>query len=276
MGDKWAPWIVALVALAAGTGCGEAQHIDPAASEKVYQLGAQLFQQGQYRPALEELLRATKLNPQNADALYLLGIIALREASDGEEMMSGETCLQAQDAALMKDEIESNFRKAEERFKQVLVIKPEFSEAWNGLAVVQLHFQRWSEVIATELKALGSPTYATPWMAQGNLGWAYLNRKELPLAAKELRESVFANPRFCVGRYRLGKVYYEEKNFEGAAEELEKVSSDPKCAIQEAQHLLGLVSLKRGDRARAESAFKACVDLHPKSCLARECRIAAP
>ncbi len=273
-------WKVALAALAlqiaTGTGCGEAQHVDPAASEKVYQLGAQLFQQGQIRPALEELLRAVKLNPENSDAHYLLAIIALRQANDAEEMTAVESCLQGQDLSLMKQEVEQHFKEADERFQKALLQRPDFSDAQNGLSVVALHFQQWDRAVEWSLKALSNPMYQSPWMAQGNLGWAYLNKKEYPRAAKELREALKANPEFCVGRYRLAKVYYETRNLDGAAEELEKVAAETKCGIQEAHHLLGLVSLRRGDRSRAEAAFKTCVALRPNSCLAKECRIATP
>ncbi len=262
--------------MASVAGCGAAQHVDPAASEKVYQLGAQLFQQGQLRPAIEELLKATKLNPENADAFYLLAVISLQEASEAEDMMQAEACLQGQDLQLMKQETEEHFKEAEERFTRALRLRADFSDAQNGLAVVALHFQRWDQAVEWSVRALSSPLYQSPWMAQGNLGLAYLNKRDFPRAAKELREAVFANPQFCVGRYRLAKVYYEIGNLDGAAEELEKVAADPKCGIQEAWHLLGLVSLKRGDRPRAQVAFQTCVALRPRSCIAKECRIATP
>jgi Tfp pilus assembly protein PilF len=136
-----------------------------------------------------------------------------------------------------------------------------------------MHFQEWDQAVTTAGKALANPLYRDPWAAQGNLGWAYLHKRELARASKELRQAVFSNPHFCVGRYRLAQVSYELKNLEAAQEELERVAADPKCPIQEAFHLLGLVSLRRGDRQRAEEAFNRCVALAPRSCLAKECRI---
>ncbi|MSP61635.1 MAG: tetratricopeptide repeat protein [Myxococcales bacterium] len=253
------------------TGCVETQKVDPEGSEKQYQLAAQLFHQKQQRAALEELLKAVKMNPLNADAYYLLGIIALQQASEGEELLERQNCLRGEEGKLLRAEVDVKHTEAEGYFRKVVEMKPDISEAWNSLAVVDLYFHRWDQAIASADKALASPIYQQPWAAQGNLGWAYAQKKEYARASKEFRQALFANPQFCVGRYRLARSYFEAKNFDSAVEELEKVTSDPKCPIQEAYHLLGLVSLMREDRTRATAAFRRCQEMAPKSCLAREC-----
>ncbi len=256
-------------------GCGESQPVDPEASEKQFLLGADYFQKGMQRPALEELLKAVKLNPRNSDALHLLGILSLREAADSEGMIDQQACLPKEDAKLMRQEVDRHFREAEERFRKAVEVKPDFSDAWNSLAVVMLHFHRWDEAISATEKALSNAIYTQPWAAQGNLGWALFQKGDYLRAAKELREAIFANPQFCVGRYRLAKVFYEQKNLDGAMEQLTALAADPKCPIQEAYHLLGLTALKVNDREKSQAAFKRCVELAPKSCLAKECRIAS-
>ncbi len=256
------------------SGCGEAQKVDPEASDKRFLLGADYFEKGLVRPALEELLLAVKLNPRNSEALHLLGILALRQAADGEAMIERQACLPPKEAALEKEEVDARFREAEKRFREAVAVKPDFSDAWNSLAVVQLHFSRWDEAIASTEKALSNAIYRQPWAAQGNLGWAFFQKKDHLRAMKELRTAVFANPQFCVGRYRLARVLYEEKDLDAAAEQLTQVTQDPRCPIQEAFHLAGMVALKQGDRAKAQAAFQRCVELAPRSCLAKECRIA--
>jgi Tfp pilus assembly protein PilF len=61
-------------------GCGLPPRVDPEASEKRYLLGADYFGKRMFRPALEELLKAVELNPQNADAHNLLGLLSLQQA----------------------------------------------------------------------------------------------------------------------------------------------------------------------------------------------------
>lgn len=272
-------WRVALALIWTCTGCAETQRIDAEAAEKQYLLGADLFEKGQLRPALEELLKALKFNPNSADVHYLLGLLSLREAADNESMVERQNCLKTDAARMEQEPIDAKFREAEASFRRAIELKPEFSEAWNGLAVVDLRFSRWDAAIASLLKALGNPLYRQPWTAQGNLGWAYYRKRDLPRAARELRQATFSNPQFCVGRYRLGKVQVEQGDLDAALEELERVTADPKCPIQEAFHLQGLLLLKRspsqpGDRQRAAALFQRCVALAPRSCLAKECRIA--
>jgi Tfp pilus assembly protein PilF len=266
---------VGVVVLAGALQCTPATtRIDPEASEKRYLLGADYFEKRMFRPALEELLKAIELNPQNQDAHYLLGLLSLEQASESESMIERLSCVSGDEARLERQEIDERFKKAEEEFRKAIAAKPDFSEAWNSLAVVALHFQRWDEAISSTEKALSNALYRQPWAAQGNLAWAYYQKKEYLRAAKELRTALFANPQFCVGRYRLARVYSDQGDLEQAWEHLEKVTSDRACPIQEAYLLAGMVALRRGDRGRAEGIFRRCVELAPKSCLAKQCRIA--
>jgi Tfp pilus assembly protein PilF len=255
--------------------CGPVQkQIDPDASDKRFLLGADYFTKGLVGPALEELLKAVELNPKNADAHNLLGLVFLRKGADSEEISQRAQCLRGQELRLEQQEMDAQFGKAEQQFREAMRLKEGFSEALNNLAVVAIHFGRYDEAIALEERALANIIYREPFAAEGNLGLAYLGKSDLARAAKALRQALFEQPQFCVGRYRLAKVYYEQKEYDRAAEELEKVTGDKACPIQEAFHLAGLVSLRRQDRPRAAELFERCVALAPRSCLAKECTLA--
>ncbi len=260
--------------LAAAACAGPQTRVDPDASDKRYLLGADYFQKGLVGPALEELLKAVELNPQNPDAHNLLGLVFLRKGAEAEEMSVRAQCLKGEELRLEKAEMDAHFAKAEKHFNEAVRLKPNFSEALNNLAVVAIHFGRFDDAIQQEEKALANIVYRDPYAAEGNLGLAYLSKNDFPRAAKALRQALFEQPAFCVGRYRLAKVYYEQKEYDRAAEELEKVTGDKACPIQEAFHLAGMVSLRREDGARAQELFARCVQLAPRSCLARECTLA--
>jgi len=257
-------------------GCGPAHvRLDPDGSDKRYLLGADYFHKGLVAPALEELVKAVELNPNNADALNLIGLVWLRRAADAEELATRAQCLKGEDAKLEKQEMDTQFKKAEESFKKALAARDNYSEAWNSLAVVALHFGRYDEAIADTEKALSNIMYRDPFYAKGNLGWAWLQKRDFARASKALREALFDQPSFCVGRYRLAKVYYEQKDYPHAGEELDKVTGDKACPLQEAFHLNGMVALRLQDRDKAGELFQKCVALAPKSCLALECTLAA-
>jgi type IV pilus assembly protein PilF len=267
--------VTGFLALAAVTACGPAQtRVDPEASDKRYLLGADYFNKGMVEPALEELLKAVELDPGNPDAHNLLGLVFMRKGAEAEELSIRNRCLKGEDLRLEKADMDVLFKKAEEQFRKAISLKAEFSEARNNLAVVMIRFGRFDEAVALEEKALANIVYREPFAAQGNLGLAYLEKHDYARASKALRQSLFEQPKFCVGRYRLAKVYYEQHDYDQAAGELEQVVGDHGCPIQEAYHLAGLVALRREDRDKAQQFFARCVELAPKSCLAGECKLA--
>jgi Tfp pilus assembly protein PilF len=268
---------LAALLIASGTlgSCGPAAtRVDPEASQKRYLLGADYFNKGLVEPALEELLKSVDLDPNNPDAHSLLGLVWLRKGAEAEELSTRNQCLKGESLTLEKQEADTQFKKAEEQLRKAIALKPDFSEARNNLAVVMIHFGRYDEAVQLEEKALANIVYREPYAAQGNLGQAYLEKHDLVRAAKALRQSLFEQPKFCVGRYRLAKVYYEQQEWDHAAEEIEQVTSDKACPIQEAYHLAGMVALRRQDRDKAQQMFSRCVDLAPRSCLASECKLA--
>jgi Tfp pilus assembly protein PilF len=255
--------------------CGPAQtRVNPDASYKRFLLGADYFQKGLIEPALEELLKAVELNPDNADAHNLLGLVFLRKAEEAEELATRNQCLRGEELRLAKQDMDAQFAKALAQFEKAIALKKDYSEARNNLAVVYIHFGRYDDAIAIETAALGNIIYHEPFAAEGNLGLAYLEKHDFARAAKELRQALFEQPKFCVGRYRLAKVYYEMQDWQRASDEIEQVVGDKACPIQEAYNLAGLVALRRQDRDKARQMFDRCVELAPKSCLAGECKLA--
>ncbi len=237
-------------------------------SHNLYLLGADYYQRGLVPAALEELLKSVKLDPRNADAHNLLGLVYLAQGISEEGMLTA-SC--APVSAEERAPIDEKMHKAEEHFRKAVESRENFSEALNSLAVVRTYFKDYDGALQYAKQAVDNPTYREPHLAWGNLGWASFKKKDYSKAIQQLRQAVFMQPEFCVGYYRLGEVYFARKQYELAVDSLERVAKNPKCPIQEAHHLLGLSYLKLGRPADGQVALDRCRKLAPKSCVGRQC-----
>ncbi|HEY8923449.1 MAG TPA: tetratricopeptide repeat protein [Polyangia bacterium] len=267
-------WVKALVALvvasAACTAPNQARNTEQ--STLRYQLAADDFRVQRNEAALEELRKALELDPENADAYNLLGLIALSQGAEYVRQAETAGCLRGADAESLHRDAIAKFKQAEESLRKATKLRASFPDAWNNLAVAALHLESYDEAIAAAENALKDATYPSPELARANLGWAYYNKKNLNAAWKALHESIARAPGFCVGRYRLAKVYAERGQYEEAAEEIDAVTSNPACPVQEAFLLGGLVHQHQRDVGKARQLFGRCVAMAPRACLAAECR----
>jgi type IV pilus assembly protein PilF len=260
-----------VLALAAGCVSPRAKR-DPDQSQVLFELGAKYYANRRVEAAIEELQKALKADPENADAYNMLGIIALKQGADYLQQLESAACLKGRDAQVVREDALQRFREAEVNFRKAVELRAEFSHAWNNLSVATFHLEDWDASVTAAKNALKDPTYGEPQVARANLGWAFFYKKDLLNAWKELHEAVAQNPGFCVGHYRLAKVYVERGEIDSAADEVDAVIGNDKCPIQEAYLLGGLVHQRRKERDRARALFERCASLAPRSCMAAECR----
>jgi Tfp pilus assembly protein PilF len=196
--------------------------------------------------AIRHLTRAIEANPENDDAHYLLGTIRLGrgELDDAEVHIRAAVALRGADRPAAR------------------------AEALNSLGVLLLQKKNPQEAVVYLEEAAGEVLNREPWLALGNLGWAYIELDEFDKAIETLRRALFDQPLFCVGMFRLGQAYYLKGDYTNAAANL-KGAVEVKQAgcdkMQDAHHLLGMTYLRldRVDEARDE--LTACEDIDPTS-----------
>jgi type IV pilus assembly protein PilF len=260
-----------LAVLPAG-GCVPRAKRDPEQSQVLFELGARYYAGRRIEAAIEELQKALKADPENADAYHMLGLIALKQGHDYLEQLETASCLKGREAEVVREDALAKFREAEADFRKAVELRSEFSDAWNNLSVAAFQLDDFDTAIAAARNALKDPTYAQPQVARANLGWAFYYKKDLLDAWKELHESVSQSQGFCVGQYRLAKVYVDRGDVDSAAEQVDAVVANKACPIQPAYLLAGLVHERRKERDQARALFERCAELAPRSCMATECR----
>jgi len=254
------------------SGCAARVKKDTDQSQIRFQLAADYFRNHRSEAALDELQRALELDAENADAFNLLGLISLQQGAEYVAQVETESCLTGDDAASVLRDASAKFREAEQKLRRATELRPQFSEAWNNLAVAALQLQDYELAVTAARNALKDVTYGQPEIARANLGWALFLNKDVQGAWKELHEAVAHAPGFCVGRYRLAKVYVERGEYDRAGDELDAILVKDQCPIQEAYLLAGMVAQRRREPAKARGAFDRCAKLAPRSCLAGECK----
>jgi len=254
----------ALTALALGTslsGCAAMfEPKSPGDPDKMSQSETDLasdawLRQGNTRGALEHVLKAVELNPDNADAHHLAAILYLdfcRTSTIGECRLS----------------------EAEKHARIAVRLRERFLEATNTLAVVLIHQKRFDEAERLLLPITQDILYATPEIAWGNLGWAYLGAGKPEKAIPALRRAVAAQPLFCVGNYRLGVAYHQSGAIESAAEALNRAvqTEAPGCSAMQVAFLeRAEVYLALGDETQSRKDLDQCLHLSRSTEVGRKC-----
>lgn len=239
-------------------------------------LGQDYLKRKNPQAAKQELLKALELDPENQEAHQLVGVVFFMEGVHAMNFIERRQCLKGSAASEQREVANETFRDAEKHFHKAVALSGKDgkieSEALNYLANIAIHFKRYKKAVEYTTRALENIMYGNRHMALGVRGWAYALKGDYADAARDLRQALFHQEGFCVGRYRLAKVYYEQKHYDEAIEELVRVVGDKTCMFQDPHHLLGLAYTKTRKPEKAKFHFDRCVASNPRSCLSEECR----
>jgi tetratricopeptide (TPR) repeat protein len=224
-------------------------------SESEYDVARDLWlRRSKPRDALEHALKAVDLDADNAEAAHLVALLYLDFCSRGPS--------------------DCRLGEAEKHARLAVNARPDFREAKNTLAVVLIHEKRYADAV-TLLKPLTEDIlYQTPENAWGNLGWAYLELKQLDPAIDALKRSVASQPLFCVGNYRLGLAYERKKELTSALDSFTRAleTEAPGCnSLQDALEARARVQMRLGATDAARADLDRCVALSGNTDTGREC-----
>ncbi len=214
-------------------------------SVAVYDVARDEYGKGNLREALAKVREALEADSANAEAAYLGAIIHLAFC---ERDASSSDC---------------QFSEAEKFARQALDASPDMRDARNTLGVVLVHEKRYDDAIEILKPLTEDILYGSPEKSWGNLGWAYLEKGSVNEAIEALQRSVAAQPRFCVGNFRLGTAYAKKGEHKAARQALTRaIETDERCGrIQEAWEARANASMKLGAKEDARADLTKCVEL---------------
>jgi Tfp pilus assembly protein PilF len=208
------------------------------------------LEEGRIVDARREAVLAIQSWPENADAHFTLGYVFGQMDEWG---------------------------KAEEEARLALKYAKHFPEASNLLGVTLIEQGRYKEAIEILRGVAEDFLYATPHLAYGNLGLAYMKLEQYDEALENLNKAVELQPMFCLGYYRMGLVYYTQKRYKDALEKLDKAVriEDPwkQCSrLQDAFRVMGLIHEDLDSQEEALESFRRCLEVDPSSSDGLECK----
>lgn len=209
-----------------------------------YDVGIQSLNRGEMREALRQLLIARRLDPRLPETHQALGLVYHSMNRLDDSLLS---------------------------YKEAIRLRPQYSEAYNNLGALYIDRKEYDLAIRSLDVALADILYATPTLAEGNLGWAYFKRGDIPEAKEHLGNAVASNPEFCRGHEWLLRVACAENDFEGArryGHRLFRYCLDQPAVAQTTQRsyraemasMVAVAEEKTGHLAEARQLFRRCLE----------------
>jgi Tfp pilus assembly protein PilF len=239
-------WIVLLALSAFALGCAEtaSQTKKAQTADAYYRLGIFYLESGNYKQAISEFRKAIEMNSDESNYHWGMGTAYSLGGHDKEAI----------------DEL-----------KIALKLDPKNSEAHNNLGIIYAKREQWTEAVTEFKSALANPEYARAYSAHVNLAEAYLRQGDLNSSLEEYRMALNAKPDSDVAHAGLGRLFQLKGQTDLAIEEWEK-----SLKINDRQgplhYALAVAYLNKGEKGKAEGAFKKVIELDPQSSLAAEAK----
>lgn len=196
-----------------------------------YDLGIAAQTDGKLQEAYAEFDEALKLDPYNPEAHNAMGLLL-------------HMGFKKQDQAL-------------EHYDKALEYRPDFSEVRTNKGNVFLDQGKYDDAIKLYGEALNDMRYSTPFIAQGNMGWALFKKGDVDGALENIKAAVTTNPKFCLGFKNLGLIYESKSATADACKSFGQYREA--CPdVADAYYREGVCVAKLGENARAMEALTTC------------------
>jgi type IV pilus assembly protein PilF len=218
---------------------------------------------------LLSLLACVHVSPQDRDKAQIHYELALQSLVKSPQMAMREVeealkldpeLAEAWHAkALVLHHAFGRLEEARECYAKALALRPAFPDVHANLGNLYMDQKRYDDAIGQYEIALNDVLYGAPYIAHGNMGWAYFKKGDTKSALDHLKAAVTLSPKFCLGYFWLGQVYESMGSLEDGCKYYGRFREH--CPDRaDAQQLEGSCLLRAGNRVEAKKAFDACVE----------------
>lgn len=203
------------------------------------QLGTSLLSKGNHPAALQELLTAEKLAPNDPIIQNNLALAYF---------------------------VRQKFKEAESHLKSALSIHPKYTDAQINLARVYIEMGQQEQAIVWLNKANEDLTYSFPDKVLTHLGMAYFFKGDYQVARDYLKKSLSINRENCLTFNFYGRSLFELGHFPLAVESFDQAINLCKAThFEDPYYFAALSYYKLGDRERAQSRLEELIKSYPES-----------
>lgn len=214
-------------------------------------LGEKYMLDGNYPKAIEELVKAEKLNPKDPITHNYLGLSFRARANNTHNPTSKKNFIEL----------------SVSHYKKALELKPDYSIARNNLGNAYMDLEKWDEAIDCYKEVLRDLVYRPPYFPLSNLGWAYYNKKEYEMAERYYLDALNLEPRFLLAMLGLGRTYIAMGRTSDATGVLEKAAETYPNTPEIYLDLADAYKTSRNTQ-KALAAYRKVIELAPKSVMA--------
>jgi type IV pilus assembly protein PilF len=234
-----------LLMVACGAEATKKKDVSESRANAHYQFALRLYEQGQVRNALAQMLQAVELEPENAVYRNSLGFVYFSLAE---------------------------YDLARENYEKAIRLDPAFTEVRVNLALVDSEQGRYAEAESGYRRALADPAYPTPEKVYVNWGLTLRKRGDLAGAEAMIRKAIEASPRYARAHFELGRLLEEQGQHDVALREY-LTAWDGMPELAELNLRLGEIYCSRGETDRARPYLEKVIAAAPTSTEAEKARM---
>jgi len=228
-----------LAALVIFSGCATT---DKKAHERAMlhmQIGTGYLTNGQYPLAMQELLTAQQLDPNDPLILNNLGLAYY---------------------------VRGKFKEAETQFRAAIKSESKYSDAKNNLGHVLIDTNRVQEAIKILHEVEGDLTYTTPEKTFSNLGMAYFKLGQYKRAEDYLSRSLELRRQSCATADYYGRTLFEMKRLVQSAQVLDQAIEYCRPEkFEEPIYFSAMSYFTLGEKEKARARIEELLKDYPKS-----------